>query len=124
MGSVGYTDIRIEEMVIQEQIATGDYIEKVRNKYISTLSLIRWRAICRGHGKVGKGTAQKIRGEDGLREPIHDRRWKEDRRALPPTWCYEGHQELGGASLIILLRPTLEELGVNLSTITGLLCPC
>lgn len=40
MKAAGYSSIQEEAVIFQERIATSRYIEKVRNKYISTLSLL------------------------------------------------------------------------------------
>jgi SAM-dependent methyltransferase len=40
MRAAGFTAIRTEPVIFQERLPTDRYIEKVRNKYISTLSLL------------------------------------------------------------------------------------
>ena len=67
MGSAGYTHIHVEEVVFQEQMATSDYIEKVRNKYISTLSLIDEKEFAVGLEKLEKALLRR-HGERMLRE--------------------------------------------------------
>ena len=40
MEAAGYSDIREEEIGFHEEIPTGHYLERVRNRYISTLDLL------------------------------------------------------------------------------------
>lgn len=52
MESAGYADICAEEVTFQEQILTNDYIERVRNRYISTLRLISEEEFAAGMEKL------------------------------------------------------------------------
>lgn len=59
MGTASYSNIREETVIWQEQIATSRYIEKVRNKYISTLSLLSEEEFSEGLEKLEKSLPQR-----------------------------------------------------------------
>jgi ubiquinone/menaquinone biosynthesis C-methylase UbiE len=59
MGSAGYIDICAEEVTFQEQVRTSDYIEKVRNRYISTLSLIDEEEFAAGTKKLERALPRR-----------------------------------------------------------------
>lgn len=59
MDVAGYSNVREETVIWQEQIATSRYIEKVRNKYISTLSLLSKQEFSEGLEKLERCLLQR-----------------------------------------------------------------
>jgi len=59
MKAAGYFSIQEEAVIFQERIATSRYIEKVRNKYISTLSLLSEEEFAAGLKKLEKCLPQR-----------------------------------------------------------------
>jgi len=59
MESKGFTDIRAEVVAFRERTSTHDYIERVRNRYISTLRLIDEEEFAAGMEKLERSLPQR-----------------------------------------------------------------